>query len=348
MCVKIKRATYRDAGVDVDAGNRAVELMKEHVRSTYRPGVLGNLGSFGGFFQLDTKKYKEPVLVSGTDGVGTKLKIAFMMDKHDTVGIDGVAMCVNDIIVHGAEPLFFLDYIALGKLIPEKVADIVKGVSAGCKMAGCALIGGETAEMPGMYAEDEYDIAGFAVGAVEKSKVIDGSAIEKDDVVIGIASSGLHSNGFSLARKVFFEIGKFSSSDYIEELGRTLGEELLEPTKIYVKTVESLSKFDIHGMAHITGGGIIENLPRILPEGIHFSIKKGSWEIPPVFSLIQKIGQVSDKEMYRTFNMGIGYAVVVSCDAANEVLNVLQKNGEKAWIIGRAVKGKGGVVFCRS
>ncbi|CDI40596.1 phosphoribosylaminoimidazole synthetase [Tepidanaerobacter acetatoxydans Re1] len=334
--------------MDVDAGNRAVELIKDHVRSTFRPGVLGNLGSFGGFFQLDVKKYKEPVLVSGTDGVGTKLKIAFMMDKHDTIGIDGVAMCVNDILVHGAEPLFFLDYIALGKLVPEKVADIVKGVADGCKMAGCALLGGETAEMPGMYDEDEYDIAGFAVGVVDKTKIIDGSSIKKDDVVIGIASSGLHSNGYSLARKVFFELGGLLPEDYIEDFGETLGEELLKPTKIYSKAVKSLENFDIHGMAHITGGGLIENLPRILPEGMEFIINKGSWEIPPVFHLIQKIGQIEDKEMYRTFNMGIGYVLVAPKENADAILNTVREQGENAWIIGQVSMGKGGVVFCQS
>lgn len=332
----------------MDAGNRAVELIKDHVRSTFRPGVLGNLGSFGGFFQLDVKKYKEPVLVSGTDGVGTKLKIAFMMDKHDTIGIDGVAMCVNDILVHGAEPLFFLDYIALGKLVPEKVADIVKGVADGCKMAGCALLGGETAEMPGMYDEDEYDIAGFAVGVVDKTKIIDGSSIKKDDVVIGIASSGLHSNGYSLARKVLFELGRLLPEDYIEDFGETLGEELLKPTKIYSKAVKSLENFDIHGMAHITGGGLIENLPRILPEGMEFIINKGSWEIPPVFHLIQKIGQIEDKEMYRTFNMGIGYVLVAPKENADAILNTVREQGENAWIIGQVSMGKGGVVFCQS
>lgn len=293
----MEKATYKDSGVDVDAGNRAVELMKGHVSSTFRPGVLGNFGGFGGFFELDVKKYREPILVSGTDGVGTKLKIAFMMDRHDTIGIDGVAMCVNDILVNGAEPLFFLDYIALGKLVPQKVADIVKGVSDGCKMAGCALLGGETAEMPGMYDKDEYDLAGFAVGVVDKTKIIDGSSIKENDIVIGIASSGLHSNGYSLARKVFFEIGNLSPKDYIEEFGKTLGEEILRPTKIYSKVVKSLKGFNIHGMAHITGGGLTENLPRVLPEGLEAKINKGSWEIPPVFDVIQKIGCVEDAEM---------------------------------------------------
>lgn len=344
----MKNATYKEAGVDVDAGNRAVELIKGHVRSTFRPGVLGNIGGFGGFFQLDVMKYREPILVSGTDGVGTKLKVAFMMDKHDTIGIDGVAMCVNDILVHGAEPLFFLDYIALGKLVPEKVADIVKGVAEGCKMAGCALLGGETAEMPGMYDEDEYDLAGFTVGVVDKTKIIDGSSIKENDIVIGIASSGLHSNGYSLARKVFFELGNLSPKDYVEEFNQTLGEEILRPTKIYSKVVKSLKDFNIHGMAHITGGGLVENLPRILPEGLEVKINTGSWEIPPVFDMIQKIGRVEDSEMYRTFNMGIGYVAIVPEEEADAILKVAVQQSEKAWVIGRVSGGKGGVVFCRS
>ena len=280
----MEKLTYRDAGVDVDAGNRAVKLIKGYVKSTFQPGVLGELGGFGGFFQLDISKYQEPVLVSGTDGVGTKLKIAFMMDKHDTIGIDAVAMCVNDILVHGAKPLFFLDYIAVGKLIPKKVAEIVKGVAEGCRIAGCALLGGETAEMPGMYGENEYDIAGFVVGVVDKNKIVDGSLIKRGDVVIGIASSGLHSNGYSLARKVLFEVGKLSPRDYIEELGCTLGEEILRPTKIYSKTVNALKDFNIHGMAHITGGGIFENLPRILPEGLQVEINEKAWDVPPIWS----------------------------------------------------------------
>lgn len=342
-----RKMTYKDAGVDVDAGNRAVELMKAYVKSTYRPEVLGDIGGFGGFFQMDIRKYKEPVLVSGADGVGTKLKLAFLMDKHDTVGIDCVAMCVNDILVHGAQPLFFLDYIALGKLRPEKVAEIVKGVAAGCKEAGCALIGGETAEMPGLYEEDEYDMAGFAVGVVDKDRIVDGSKIREGDVVVGLGSSGLHSNGYSLARKVLFEKTGFSPSDYIGELGKTLGEEMLTPTRIYVKTIWSLEGFQIHGMAHITGGGIIENLPRILPKGLEFKINSKSWEIPPVFNLIQKSGHVEDAEMYRTFNMGIGYAIVAPEEDVDGIINTLKSRGEKAWVIGRVTKGAGGVVFCQ-
>lgn len=344
----MKGLTYKKAGVDIDAGNRAVELMKEYVKTTFQPGVLGELGGFGGFFQLDTTKYKEPVLVAGTDGVGTKLKIAFMLDKHDSIGIDAVAMCVNDILVHGAKPLFFLDYIAVGKLIPEKVAHIVKGVAEGCKMAGCALLGGETAEMPGMYDENEYDIAGFAIGVVDKSKIIDGSLIKNGDVVIGIASSGLHSNGYSLARKVFFEAGKLLPEEYIEEFGCTLGEELLKPTKIYARTICALNSFGIHGMAHITGGGLLENLPRILPEGLQVQINEGTWEIPAVFNMIQKIGQVEDEEMYRTFNMGIGYVLIAPEEEAEQILKAVLEQGEKAWIIGEVSKGSGGVVFCQN
>lgn len=340
--------TYKEAGVDVDAGNKAVELMKSHVKSTFQPGVLGNIGGFGGFFQLNLKDCNEPVLISGTDGVGTKLMVAFMMDKHNTVGIDCVAMCVNDVLANGAKPLFFLDYIALGKLIPEKVAEIVEGICEGCRQAGCALIGGETAEMPGLYEGDDYDLAGFTVGLVDKAKIVDGSKIKDGDVVIGLASSGLHSNGYSLARKVLFEKANLSVSDYVEELGKTLGEEILTPTKIYVKTVETLSNYDIHGMAHITGGGLIENLPRILPEGLEYKIDVNSWDIPPIFTLIQKLGEIADSEMHRTFNMGIGYVIVASQQEANSIMNTLSENGEKAWIIGKITTGKGGVVFCQS
>lgn len=340
--------TYKDAGVDVDAGNKAVELIKEHVRGTFRKGVLKDIGGFAGFFQLDNK-YKEPVLVAGTDGVGTKLKLAFMMDKHDTIGIDCVAMCVNDILVHGAEPLFFLDYLAVGNLEPEKVSKIVKGVAEGCKDAGCALIGGETAEMPGMYKKNEYDIAGFAVGIVDKNKIIDGSRIKEDDVVIGIGSSGLHSNGFSLARKVIFERGKLNYDSYVEELGRSIGDEMLKPTKIYTDAVRSLDNaVQIKGMAHITGGGLIENLPRILPEGLCCKIKLGSWEIPSIFNIICEIGQIESREMYRTFNMGIGYAVIVSKEDKEKAVTCLRELGEKAWQIGQITKGKGGVEFCEN
>lgn len=344
-----KGMTYKDAGVDVDAGNEAVELIKGHVKQTFRKEVLKDIGGFAGFFQLDNKKYKEPVLVSGTDGVGTKLKIAFMVDKHDTIGIDCVAMCVNDILVHGAEPLFFLDYLAVGNLEPHKVSQIVKGVSEGCKDAGCALIGGETAEMPGMYEKEEYDIAGFAVGVVDKDKIIDGSKIKEGNVLIGIASSGLHSNGFSLARKVIFEKGGLTSESYIDKLNKSIGEEMLVPTKIYAKAVNSLSSVvDIKGMAHITGGGLIENLPRILPKGLCCKIQLGSWEISNIFHLIQEIGQVDRKEMFRTFNMGIGYVVVVPEKDAEKTIETLKDQGEKAWKIGQITKGEGGVVFCEN
>ncbi|MDI3481738.1 MAG: phosphoribosylformylglycinamidine cyclo-ligase [Tepidanaerobacteraceae bacterium] len=363
-----EKMSYKDAGVDVDAGNRAVELIKANIKSTYRPGVLGDIGAFGGFFQLDIKKYREPVLVSGTDGVGTKLKIAFAMDKHDTVGIDCVAMCANDILVHGAEPLFFLDYVAVGRLIPEKVKDIVSGVAEGCRLAGCALIGGETAEMPGLYEENEYDLAGFAVGVVEKGCIIDGSRIREGDVVIGLTSSGLHSNGYSLARKALLEKEGLALSKYIAELGKTLGEEMLTPTRIYVKDIRRLSGFDIHGMAHITGGGIIENLPRILPSVLEFDIYKNSWEVPPIFKMIQKAGNVDEMEMYRTFNMGIGYVIVTPENQADGILSAINKplgnenqtsagrdnrsddtldmEDTKAIIIGRVASGKGEVVLC--
>lgn len=342
-----QKMTYRGAGVDVDAGNEAVRLIKDHVKSTFRSGVIGDIGGFGGIFELDFKKFRQPMLVSGTDGVGTKLKLAFMMGKHDTIGIDCVAMCVNDILVYGAEPLFFLDYIAIGKLIPEKVAQIVNGVAEGCKMAGCALLGGETAEMPDMYDNDEYDIAGFTVGIVDKEKIIDGSKIAADDVVIGLASTGLHSNGYSLARKVIFEKGKYDIDTYVDELGKTVGDEMLTPTRIYVKTVQSiLCSSDIHGMAHITGGGLTENLPRILPEGMQFNISLGSWKIPAIFSLMQRLGRIDDGEMYRTFNMGIGYVVVAPEESSDKVVETANKQGIEAWVIGRVVKGRGGVLFC--
>jgi phosphoribosylformylglycinamidine cyclo-ligase len=342
-----QKMTYRGAGVDVDAGNEAVKLIRDHVKSTFRNGVIGGIGGFGGLFELDFKKYQQPMLVSGTDGVGTKLKLAFMMGKHDTIGIDCVAMCVNDILVYGAEPLFFLDYIAVGKLIPEKVAQVVKGVAEGCRMAGCALLGGETAEMPDMYDKDEYDVAGFAVGIVDKDNIIDGSKITPDDVVIGLASTGLHSNGYSLARKVIFEKGKYDVDTYVDELGKTIGDEMLTPTGIYVKAVQSiLCGSDIHGMAHITGGGLTENLPRILPEGMQFKISRESWKIPAIFSLMQRLGSIDDDEMYRTFNMGIGYVVVVPEESSDKVIETASKQGIEAWVIGRVVKGRGGVLFC--
>jgi phosphoribosylformylglycinamidine cyclo-ligase len=332
--------TYKDAGVDIDAGDLFVEKIKPYVKSTFRPEVMTHIGGFGGLFAL--KKYKEPVLVSGTDGVGTKLKIAFLTNRHDTVGIDLVAMCVNDIIVSGAEPLFFLDYFATGKLKPGAHADIVKGIAEGCRQSGCALIGGETAEMPSLYAENEYDLAGFAVGVVEKKKIINGSKIKPGDLLVGLASSGLHSNGFSLVRKVLFEKAGYGVEDILTELGQgTLGEALLTPTRIYAKTVMTIVKeFDIHGMAHITGGGITENTPRMLPKGAQALNKKGAWDVHPVFKLIKKKAQVEDDEMYRDFNMGIGMILAVPKKQAEAVMKKATKLGEKAYLIGEIVKGK--------
>jgi len=337
--------TYKDAGVDVEAGYEAVKLMKEHVKSTFRPEVLTDLGGFGGLFAL-SGKYKEPVLVSGTDGVGTKLKVAFLKEKSDTVGIDCVAMCVNDIVCAGAEPLFFLDYIAVGKNEPQKIADIVKGVAEGCRQSGCSLIGGETAEMPGFYQEDEFDIAGFAVGIVEKSKIIDGSSVAAGDKIIGIGSSGVHSNGYSLVRKLF-DISKESMNEYIEEIGCTLGEELLKPTKIYVKTVlDLLEKYEIKAISHITGGGFIENMPRMISEGYRIKINRGTWEIPPVFKLMQNISKMEDEQIYNTFNMGIGMCMAVSADKAEEIVAYINSIGERAYIIGEIVKGEKGLDLC--
>ncbi len=342
MKEKGSKLTYASAGVDIDAGNRAVDLMRDSVKSTFRPGVLTEIGGFGGLFQLDNR-YKEPVLVSGTDGVGTKLRVAMMMDKHDTIGIDAVAMCVNDILVQGAEPLFFLDYLAVGKLVPEKVAEIISGVADGCRRAGCALIGGETAEMPGFYKEDEYDIAGFAVGVVEKSEIIDGSSIVPGDVIVAIPSSGLHSNGFSLVRKAFFEVAGYKVDDYIEDLGRTLGEEILEPTTIYVKQVlPLLEKYNIKAMAHITGGGLSENIPRILPRDTEAVIYRGSWEPLPVFSLIEQIGQIEEQEMLRTFNMGVGFVLVVEQGVSDSLIKDIKSLQGKARIIGEIAHSQDG------
>lgn len=333
--------TYRDAGVDIDAGNKAVELMKRHVRSTYRPEVLGDIGGFGGLFALNSGKYRQPVLVSGTDGVGTKLKIAFLTDKHDTIGQDGVAMCVNDILVQGAEPLFFLDYLAVGKLEPEKVAAIVSGVAMACRESGCALLGGETAEMAGFYPDGEYDIAGFAVGVVDRDKIITGEKIKPGDVLIGLPSSGLHSNGFSLVRKICFEVKQLQVNAHIPELGRTLGEELLEPTRLYPKTcLPLIEKFDIHGMVHITGGGFYDNIPRVLPEGCGAEVDTSAWTEPPVFGLLQQWGGVAKAEMYRTFNMGIGMILIVSAEDAPAVQAELAARNEKSYIIGKITTGE--------
>lgn len=339
-----KSVTYRDSGVDIKAGYEAVKLMQQHVKSTFRKEVLTDIGGFGGLFSLDVERFKKPVLVSGTDGVGTKLKIAFMMDKHDTVGIDCVAMCVNDIICSGAEPLFFLDYIACGRLLPEKAALIVEGVARGCREAGCSLIGGETAEMPGFYPDGEYDIAGFAVGVVDRDRIIDGSSIRPGDIVIGLPSSGLHSNGFSMVRKIFFGMAKISTGDYIPELGCTLGEELLKPTRIYAGTVlELIENFEIKGIAHITGGGFFENLPRVLPKGRDIIVRRSSWEVPPVFHLIQKTGDVDEREMFSTFNMGIGLVLITSPYEGDKLVSLLKTKGEKACIIGEVVDGNGEV-----
>ncbi len=334
--------TYRDAGVDIDAGTRAVELMKKHVSSTYIPGVMGDIGGFGGLFQPDLSGFKNPVFVSGTDGVGTKLKIAFMMDKHDTVGIDCVAMCINDIACLGADPLFFLDYIATGKLEPEKVADIVKGISEGCRQGGCALIGGETAEMPGFYKDGEYDIAGFAVGIVDRDRIIDGGNIGEGDLLVGFPSSGIHSNGYSLVRRILFEKHNLKTDSFVEELGCTLGEELIKPTRIYVPLLRQAGqKCRLKGIVHITGGGFVENIPRILPRGLKARIDRSSWEILPVFAWLQDLGKVDDMEMFRTFNMGIGLIVAVSPGDAGALLE--EFSDEKPAVIGEIVSGAGGV-----
>ncbi|WP_243290978.1 phosphoribosylformylglycinamidine cyclo-ligase [Bacillus sp. FJAT-47783] len=334
--------SYKEAGVDIHAGYEAVSRMKKHVAKTNRPGVIGALGGFGGMFDLSTLGYKEPVLVSGTDGVGTKLKLAFMMDEHDTIGIDAVAMCVNDILAQGAEPLFFLDYLGVGKAVPEKIEQIVKGVADGCEQAGCALIGGETAEMPGVYDEEEYDIAGFAVGVVEKSKVVTGERIEEGDLLIGLASSGIHSNGYSLVRKILLEDHQLHLDESYEGLEETLGKELLKPTKIYVRPVlNAIMNSDIHGMAHITGGGFIENIPRMLPKGLGAEIDYGSWPIPSIFSFIQEKGSIETKEMFEVFNMGIGFVLAVSETNMPHVIARLEESGEKAYIIGRVKKGEG-------
>ena len=338
--------SYKAAGVDVTAGYKAVELMKTHVARTKIPGVLSGIGSFGGLFRPDLAGMKEPVLVSGTDGVGTKLRLAFLMDKHDTIGIDCVAMCSNDVVCCGAQPLFFLDYLAVGKNTPERVAEIVSGVADGCVQSNCALVGGETAEMPGFYPEDEYDVAGFCVGIVDKEKIIDGSRMEAGDVIIGLASSGVHSNGFSLVRKVF-NVNKETLQKQYEELGGTLGETLLTPTKIYVRSITELIKnCDVKAVSHITGGGFYENIPRMMKEGCTAKIQKDSFPTLPIFDLIQKTGNIPEHDMYNTFNMGIGMAVVVPAAEKEKALEQLNKSGEKAYVIGEVVAGNEGVVLC--
>ncbi|NLM97026.1 MAG: phosphoribosylformylglycinamidine cyclo-ligase [Halanaerobiaceae bacterium] len=338
--------SYRDAGVNIDLGNETVRRIKRDVESTFGPEVLTGLGGFGSLYVPDLTGYKEPVLVSGTDGVGTKLKIAFMMDKHDTVGIDLVAMCVNDILAHGAKPLFFLDYFACGRLEPEKAAEVIKGIAEGCHMAGCSLVGGETAELPGFYQDGEYDLAGFAVGIVDRDKMITGERINIGDKVIGIASSGIHSNGYSLVRKVFLEMAAYDLKEKPEGFDDILGEVLLAPTKIYVKPVlELISKYDIRGIAHITGGGFLENIPRILPEGMTAKIAEGSWPVKKVFLELQRTGNIEKKEMYRTFNMGIGMILVVPEDECDDILKALEEKGEESYLIGEIVKGEQGIII---
>ena len=341
-----KKLTYKDAGVDIDAGDAFVRKIAPMVKTTFGPEVVTGIGGFGGLFALEPGKYREPVLVSGTDGVGTKLKLAFMTGHHHTVGIDLVAMCVNDILVSGAVPLFFLDYFATGKLDVERSAAVVEGIVEGCRQARCALIGGETAEMPGFYGHGEYDLAGFAVGIVERSAIIDGSAIVPGDVVIGLASSGLHSNGYSLVRKVVLEKLKLDLTKPAAPFSQSLGQVLLEPTRIYVPAVvDLLARHRVKGMAHITGGGLPGNLPCILPDGCSVKLLKDSWTIPPLFPFLAEKGDIPDGEMYRTFNMGIGFALMVCPDDVDQVRRHLSRSGEEHWIIGEVCKGKGEVIL---
>lgn len=337
--------SYKAAGVDVTAGYKGVQLMKKAVQSTYTNAVISDIGGFGGLYAPQIKGMEEPILVSGTDGVGTKLKLAFLMDKHDTIGQDCVAMCVNDVICTGASPMFFLDYMALGKNIPEKVATIVTGVAEGCKKANCSLVGGETAEMPGFYPEDEYDLAGFCVGVVDKKKIIDSKTIEIGDKVIGLASSGVHSNGFSLVRKVF-DVNKENLKEYVEELGKTVGEALLEPTRIYVKPILKLiEEVKVKGISHITGGGFYENMPRMLREGVALKIDKNSYKVPPLFKLIQERGNIPERDMYNTFNMGIGMCVIVPENEVEKAINLLKESGEEAYLIGEVVPGNKEIII---
>lgn len=339
---------YKKAGVDIEAGYKSVELMKEHVKKTMRPEVLGGLGGFAGAFDLsEIKNMEEPVLLSGTDGCGTKVKLAFVMDKHDTIGIDAVAMCVNDIACSGGEPLFFLDYIACGKNYPEKIASIVSGVADGCLQSECALVGGETAEHPGLMPEDDYDLAGFAVGVVDKKDIIDGSTIKAGDTLIGIASSGVHSNGFSLVRKVF-EMTKESLDTYYDELGKTLGEALIEPTRIYVKALKNVRNAGVRikGCSHITGGGFFENVPRMLPENVRAIIKKESYPVPALFGLIQKNGNIEEHMMYNTFNMGLGMVIAVNPEDVETTMKAIEEAGDKCYVVGNIVEGDKGVDLC--
>ncbi|HFL3591225.1 phosphoribosylformylglycinamidine cyclo-ligase [Clostridioides difficile] len=356
--------TYKESGVDIDEGNRAVDLIKGKIKGTYDGNVVGDLGNFSGLYSLkDFVGMKEPVLLASTDGVGTKLKIAQMMDKHDTVGIDLVAMCVNDLICQGAKPLFFLDYIALGKLVPEHIEKIVGGIADGCKMSGCALIGGETAEMPGMYGEDDYDLAGFSVGIADKEKIVSGNNVKSGDVLVGISSSGVHSNGFSFIRKIFLETYNYKMEQYVEELGMTVGEALLTPTKIYVKlALDVLAKHDIKAVAHITGGGLIENITRVIPKGLGLDINKKSWEKPPIFKMIEGFNAVDERELHKSFNMGIGLVLIVDKENADDVVNFINNREndnadyvdkkyselleDKAYIIGEVVDSHEGVELC--
>ncbi|HBF6774830.1 TPA: phosphoribosylformylglycinamidine cyclo-ligase [Clostridioides difficile] len=356
--------TYKESGVDIDEGNRAVDLIKGKIKGTYDGNVVGDLGNFSGLYSLkDFVGMKEPVLLASTDGVGTKLKIAQIMDKHDTVGIDLVAMCVNDLICQGAKPLFFLDYIALGKLVPEHIEKIVGGIADGCKMSGCALIGGETAEMPGMYGEDDYDLAGFSVGIADKEKIVSGNNVKSGDVLVGISSSGVHSNGFSFIRKIFLETYNYKMEQYVEELGMTVGEALLTPTKIYVKlALDVLAKHDIKAIAHITGGGLIENITRVIPKGLGLDINKKSWEKPPIFKMIEGFNAVDERELHKSFNMGIGLVLIVDKENADDVVNFINNREndnaayvdkkyselleDKAYIIGEVVDSHEGVELC--
>jgi len=343
-----EKMDYKNAGVDIEAGYKSVELMKKHVKETMRPEVLGGLGGFSGAFSMNSfKNMENPILLSGTDGCGTKVKLAFLMDKHDTIGIDCVAMCVNDVACAGGEPLFFLDYIACGKNYPEKIATIVKGVAEGCKQAGAALIGGETAEHPGLMPEDEYDLAGFAVGVVDEKDLITGADIKAGDTLIGIASSGVHSNGFSLVRKVF-EMTKESLNTYYDELGKTLGEALLAPTKIYVKALKAVKEagVTVKGCSHITGGGFYENIPRMLPDGICAVVKKDSYEIPAIFKLLQKTGNIAEEMMYNTYNMGLGMVLAVEPADVDKTLEAIKAAGETAYIVGTCEAGEKGVTIC--
>ncbi len=337
--------SYAAAGVDVTAGYKAVELMKAHVARTNIPGVLSGIGGFGGLFEPDLQGIRRPVLVSGTDGVGTKLKLAFLLDKHDTVGIDCVAMCANDVACSGAQPLFFLDYVACGKNVPEKIAAIVSGVAEGCVQAGCALIGGETAEMPGFYPVEEYDLAGFCVGLADYDKIVDSKNVKPGDALIGVKSSGVHSNGFSLVRKVF-DVSEKTLARHYDELGKTLGEALLTPTKIYVKALRALmAKVPVHGISHITGGGYYENIPRMLPDGLQAVIEKESVPVLPIFDLIQKAGNIPERDMFNTFNMGTGLVLAVAPEQADEAVRILNASGEEALILGEVAEGDEGVVL---